>query len=277
MNIKIIKNSPVVKTLEIGMRAGVDQAYFETRKIFNKEQSAYLSITPEFNNVIEKIRQDFVIPILKPESDIVITPVVHNDKTYDIEESRWINKLTKNQQKKWGQVIDWCLQKYGLPVNSKQRLISTLLYRCPFAIPDYDFELVDYIVTHLAEIRSIHLTTGEKKYILDTFKFFVRNNPRIDKVIFRRAYTELKNTLQLSKNTRRRNRTFKTSLKSLQIGEYETAVDNDSLEQKERKVTSQDLASRVYRAYRLKTAKKKAQTLRKQKQRLRQRVKSIIK
>lgn len=244
--------------------------YFSTRAELNKENRLLIFRDSYFKSQIKLIRKELSIPKLDPDSDLNLVSVGEDEEDMV---SRWVHNLTKTNYVKYDKRILSLLHVYNLPLNFHASIEFYLLYGIvPKTSPSYNPDLLDQILQFPDELKRIPLTTGEKKlikqYVLDEYGERIKTDKK-----FKQAYNELMQGLALSKNKRRRMRTLTTALKATDKPKRHAKYYDDSLgKYVEPLYTFEDLAPNVIDDNMTQEeAKKKAATLRKQKQRLKQR------
>ncbi len=268
------KLSPIGTLIQISLWREAEK-FFGVRSNLNEEIATYLKRDKKFNAEIRDIQTQFKIPSLNPNHDFKTIQIEYEGRSVDIEVHDWLESLPPAKREMLEKTITDLIQEYKLPLNFYDWVQDYLLYGKPSYIPSYNFELINQVINHVDEIERFVLTTQEKKFILACFKGIVGNNPQIPKPKFRQAYRELKEILKRSKNIRRRFRTLDTALKTRKMGQIEHRFDfarGLGGEEEHHKVTSTDLATRIFND----NTGKRSQVVRKQKQRLKERARLLL-
>lgn len=240
------------------------------RSSINEEKTLHLLSSQEFKNRITQIRKDLDIPRLKTEDDVLEVEI---DNAIEAE-SKWLNSEPKEVYSQLKHEVITLLAEFNLSPNFGDWIFGYILYRTRGNKPSFDWSLVDYVIDNLHRIEEITLTTGEKQYILDLFRLKASSNSKLTKSQVNAKCLELKKILARSKrNTARRSRSINTAHKTLKIGKKTTYYEPDVNKNIERKITSLSLASELFETDEV----KKSHTLRKQKQRFKERGSRLLK
>ncbi len=244
------------------LKAFADQ-YFTPRTEFNKEANAYVFTNEDFKKEVNEIRQVLQIPKLDPDEDFRLIPIERNTEVENVEDSGWVLRLTDEEFDRFDQKVKRLLQKYGLPLNFRNAVEFYLLYRKkPKWTPLYNLGIFSQIIQNPNELKRISLTTGEKKlikqYVLDEYGEKIKKDGK-----YKKAYKELLQSLAQSKNKKRRMRTLNTALKATSKPKRKNEYNDKGL------YTYRDLATDLTdKDMTDKETQQKANTLRKQKQRI---------
>ena len=263
----------IKKGLEDIIRGYADNLYFQSRKHFNEEDVILLENNDSFKSSVKRIKKLLKIPRLDPLQDIVIIPITYGEdgeNEGEILKSDWLNSQPLSIQNSFESEVKQLLETYKLQANFYEWFVVYLLYGKPLYTPYYHWELTDFVINNLNRIEEIPLTIKEKRYVLDSFKAFLGKNPDIPKEQKKAAYKELKGILKRSKSKRRRFRTLRTAIKALRLGEVVSEYDYATAKEQKRKIISEDLATQIFDD----DTGKKAALVRKQKQRLLQKLKN---
>ncbi len=247
--------------------------YYSPRTEFNKEAKEYVFENKDFIKDVREVRSELNIPKLNPDDDFRLIPIEQGTEIINVEDSGWVQRLSNEEFDRFDQKVKWLLQKYELPLNFRDPVEFYLLYRKKSKrTPLYNLGLFSQIIQNPNELKRIPLTTGEKKlikqYVLDEYGERIKKDKKL-----KNAYKELLQSLALSKNKRRRMRTISTALKATNKPKrhvkYYDAVKGKDIEPL---YTFEDLAPNLIDIdMKPEEAKRKAATLRKQKQRLKER------
>lgn len=265
------KLSALGEVIQETIKQEADTKYFGTRKELNRELLTYLKSDTEFKNDLKKLKKELSIPKLNSEEDVESFEY----ENYIDAESFWLRTQDKSTRDIFEKRIHHLLVSYGLPIGFYDWMQYFVLYGQPPWTPLYNTELPNDIMSNPDELQRIPLTTQEKKYVRRTVKNSIGIKGRPSKKA-QSAYGGLLLALSTSKNKRRRTRQLKQSLKTDDIGTKRTYY--DSVEGKtQEKVTSKIKAAEIYESADNDELKKKANTLRKMKQRLKERRKVMLK
>lgn len=248
--------------------------FFNTRIKFCEELIEYLRIDKTFEEKIVAVREKYEIPELSPEEDLHDIVI---DEGRSIEESLWMWSLDKKTRESFRKDVNEIIQKYKLPSIFYRWLECFVLYKqeLPMALYNSFWALPLYILDPI-ELKKYPLTTQDKNYIKYFLRseFDIKRRPKKEKA---RQYRRILQELQkLPKNKKRRFRTIETALKTLERGEIITHHDWDGKDESHKK-TYQDLAVEIDEEGKYFGKEKQlAQRLRKQNQRLRERLIGIF-
>ena len=273
MKSKKNKISPLAQAMQDFVRAFADNEYFGTRKALNTESVAYLHEDKGFQEDLKAIRRRLKIPRLQHEYDVV---------SYDTDEnnieafSQWLYSEGKEVQ--FDQEIEKLFVKYSLPKNFRDWLHWYILYRTkPPWTPFYNWDLLEQLVKDKGEAKRIPLTTKEKKLVKNAFRMVTKSKRGRPKREVAKAYKELIQVLDESKNTQRRSRTLKQGMKTLKKGKVEKYFDPVTEKTIVEKPTYKKLAVQMKENINDKARDRLAATLRKQNERIKKRKSRIIK
>ncbi len=270
-NKNLPKLSPLGELMQDAIKHEADTKYFGTRKELNRELSTYLKSDTGFKKDIKGLRKELSIPKLNSEKDV---ESFEYDNYIDAE-SFWLRTQDKSTRDIFEKRINHLLVSYGLPIGFYDWMQYFVLYGQPPWTPLYNTELPNDIMSNPDELQRIPLTTQEKKYVRRTVKNNVGIKGRPSKKA-QSAYRSLLQALSMSKNKHRRIRNLTQSLKTGEIGTKRTYY--DSVDGKiQEKITSTIQAAEIYEHADNDELKKKANTLRKMKQRLKERQKVMLK
>lgn len=270
-NKNLPKLSPLGELIQDAIEYEADKKYFGTRKELNRELLTYLKSDVGFKNDIKKLKRELSIPKLNSEEDI---ESFEYDNYIDAE-SFWLRTQDHSVRDTFEKRINNLLISYGLPIGFYDWMQYLVLYGQPPWTPLYNTELPNDIMSNPDELQRIPLTTQEKKYVRRTVKNNIGIKGRPSKKA-RSAYGSLLQALSMSKNKQRRIRNLTKSLKTGEIGTKRTYYDSVDGKVQE-KITSTIQAAEIYEHADNDELKKKANTLRKMKQRLKERQKVLLK
>jgi len=276
--LKYLKNksiSPLAKFLSIIVKSQMEK-WFKVRKGLNREIVAYLQTIGDFKSDLRRARKQFKIPKLSPREDIKEIPL--EDSSY--EESDWLYGQKDIVQQSFHQEIESLINKYNLPQNFYNWLDYHILYGTPPFVPFYNPELVQQIIKNPDEVSRIPLTSGEKKFLkqITAWILGIKKRPNKDlRMTYKKIQSELQTFLNSSKNRRRRFRTLQSSLQTSKQGQKEKYYDDVVGADIEEKITYKRLATDLYEKIDNEELKKAANRLRKQKQRLKERIQQVLK
>jgi len=252
------------------------EKWFKVRKGLNREIVAYLQTIGDFKSDLRRVRKQFKIPKLSPREDIKEIPL--EDSSY--EESDWLYGQKDIVQQSFHQEIESLINKYNLPQNFYNWLDYHILYGTPPFVPFYNPELVQQIIKNPDEVSRIPLTSGEKKFLkqITAWILGIKKRPNKDlRMTYKKTQSELQTFLNSSKNRRRRFRTLQSSLQTSKQGQKEKYYDDVVGADIEEKITYKRLATDLYEKIDNEELKKAANRLRKQKQRLKERIQQVLK
>lgn len=243
----------------------VAEGYFGPRARFNREDKTYIFQDIDFENDIREARIDLHIPKLNLDDDFILMPVNEEDEEYD---SVWVNKIPKDQFDGFNKKIKWLLHKYNLPLNFRSSIEIYLMYRKkPKTTPLYNSGLLSQVLANPEELKRMPLTTQEKKLIKDYLRYQNGKDQNLQS-----EFDKLLQGLAQSKNKRRQMRTFNSAMKASKKKRRHKYHDYTKGKDVEPIYTFLDLAENLAKTEITdKQARQKAATLRKQKQRLKER------
>jgi hypothetical protein len=246
--------------LQILLKAKADYKWFGTRKVLNEESALFLPRSKEFTADVAVVRKEFNVPRLNPDKDYIVI----NNTGFEIEDSYWLSGKPTEFINRWEQRIKELIDSHHLPESFRDWVEMSILYEKPKYYPHYNFEAILEILNNPQEANRIGLTTGEKEFILFVLRGAIQSTKGKRETTLKREYSILKGIIAKSKNTRRRLRTIKTSLKTLEMGTKKTYFDEAVGSNVTHKTTSEDLATRIFKD----ETGEKAPLVRKQKERL---------
>jgi len=300
------------------LRELTEKEYFGTRKKLNEEFVEYVKnseLSKDFRKQIKEIRKKYKIPRLNFQKDTYCYSIQLDEKSeYDVVGSKWLLEKDEKTKKAFKKEIDNLINYYELPKIFFDWLECLVLYNhIPPRSPWYNWDLIFQIADDIKELNRVPLTTQEKKYIKQIFrwKMGIKRRPPKNK---EKAYKIICKALKKAKkNRRRRFRTIEDALKTLEQGkstklesEYdfyeEKIMEKYPLEEAERLIknyrkenlsrsdelkkrkkdfektyTYNKLVAKLFPGEHGLNDKKISQRLRKQKQRLKERTAKIMK
>lgn len=163
--------SPVGQMLHLGLAREVEKSFGSTAKL-NEDVVRLAFLNPDFSSDIKKIRRELKIPKLKYDDDgETISVVTQEDEDGDIEVSNWIEGLIPAKKKKFYKNIEDLSAKYSFPINFNDWLESYVLYGKPNWIPKYPYAwLADALRYDPKKLQEVRLTTEEKKMLTKYFR-----------------------------------------------------------------------------------------------------------
>lgn len=242
------------------LQTQMDYKWFEVRKHLNEESALFLPKSKEFKADLAVFLKEFDVPKLNIGEDYT---VIHTSE-YEIEDSTWLGGHSNEFINRWETGIKKLLNKHHLPESFRDWVEFNILYGKSKYYPHYNVETILTIIIHPEEAKRIGLTTQEKEFMLYVLRSAVESTKGKRRSALRKSYVILKEVIAKSKNTKRRLRTLKTALKTLDIGKKETYYDYSVGEKVIHKTTSADLATTIFKD---ETGKKDV-LVRKQKERL---------
>lgn len=246
--------------LQVFLNAKADYKWFATRKALNEENALFLPISKEFTADAAVIRKEFRVPRLNHDKDYIS---IRNTEI-EIEDSYWLSGQSTEFINHWEKRIKELIDKHHLPEGFRDWVEFNILYGKTKNYPLYNFNVILEIIKNPQEANRIGLTTGEKEFVLSMLRFVISSTKGKRKSVLKQSYATLKEIVDKSKNTRRRIRTIRTSLKTLEMGTKKTYFDEAVGNSVTHKTTSEDLATKIFRD----ETGEKAPLVRKQKERL---------
>lgn len=185
------------------------------REAIDTETSFVLLHNENFLADMQSLREREGIPELKPTSDRWRHDTMVYDKIIEMIDSRWLDgKVSREKQERIDGEIGKLVIKYFLPFHFDEWVRHILLYRSP---PRERPTFMDNdLISSIARGRTLHfpLSTKEKKFWLLYFRSRLGfENGRVPKK-YARAYRQLNDILNSQKNTRRRSRTYRNTIKA---------------------------------------------------------------
>ncbi len=265
------KSSPLIE-LQNFLREVVDRKYFGSRKEFNDETITYLLKGDQFKQDVVRIRKALNLPKLNEGDDIVVP----QDELL-LPESIWLSSQSKEIQIKFEAEINRLIQCYHLPRNFVGWLRHFVLYGKPAWKSHYNFDLTAQVLSDPKELERIGLTTQEKDFIKEQVRKILgiirRPNQQASQL-----WGKLLRRLNSSKNSRRRFRRLESAIKTTRIRQKVQVYDfRDGKYQKVTEPFTYDkLVVREYPDEEGYNDSKHNQRLRKQHQRLKDRVSKVL-
>lgn len=250
----------------------IKKGYFGNPKLTD-ERVLLLERNTSFIQEVNQIRISFSIPNLNFQQDTTVYPF---RDTY-LEDSTWLLKQPQNIQDKFINEVELLIKKYKLPVSFRDWIEKYILYGKPKDNPYVNYELVYELMNNPDELQRLPLSSQEKNMVKDLVRFRLGINKRPPKHL-QKDYKELLNALSASKSNFRGSRTISTSIKTLGVGKIEKQKDVSKNRVINRRKTFKDLIPNIYSFEEESKMgpEKLSNRLRKQHQRLKQRMKKLL-
>ena len=186
---------------------------FGARSKINRERKLLLEEDVEFKADIEKIRKAEHIPRLNTRSDFQTAIFEHDSDPELMTFSYYLDYLGKNKKLRIRRAVRDILLRYKLPLNFHDWVLHYLLYgHFQSGTPRYNWNLLQQVIDNPEEAERIGLTTKEKRFWLQWYRFVRKiKNGRIPEK-YAKEYKMLLAAFSRSKNNFRRSRKFDDSL-----------------------------------------------------------------
>ena len=269
------KSDSLIPILQKGIQEYLKK-YFSVRIKLCEEIFVYLDEIPPYRlkliKGIKDIHSEFKIPELIPEKDMRISAMNEHTEIWD---SSWLLDQPKNTRDKFHSDIIKLIREMGFPLSFYQWLKDYVIYnKEPDDKPGYNLSMLE----HLRDYSSGDLTKGEKELLEKDIRsvFRIKGRPKND---IKKDYSEIKEEIdEMATCEIKPFKSLDTAIKTLEIGKKE--VVKDELENREivRKKQYLHLACEIDEDEKYFGQEEVLiQRLRKQRERLLERIKAITK
>lgn len=186
------------------------------RFALNQEQALWMLADATFRERMQKLRRELGVPDLGFYEDYTDSLIIDydEDETYELWGSRWFEELAEERRAAVERRITKLILDYRLPWHFHDWLKCLLLYNDPMGPVPVTGQIAK-ILDDPDELRRIPLTAHEKSWLKSLVRGLlgIKRRPPEDVALMYHGF--LRALDKAPKNTRRRMRTLKTALRTL--------------------------------------------------------------